>query len=53
VPRTELTPERRADLVRNLIVAGWLLLGGSLGFITGASTAAVGYTVYALTDESP
>ena len=33
MPGTELTPERRADLVRNLIVAGWLLLGGSLGFI--------------------
>jgi hypothetical protein len=33
VPGTELTPERRADLVRNLTLAGWLLLGGSLGFI--------------------
>jgi hypothetical protein len=37
VPGTEsgtgLTPERRADLVRNLTVAGWLLLGGSFGFV--------------------
>jgi len=33
VPGTELTPERRADLVRNLTIAGWLLLGGSFGFI--------------------
>ena len=31
--RTGLTPERRADLVRNLTFAGWLLLGGSFGFI--------------------
>ena len=30
---TPLTPERRADLVRNLTIAGWLLLGGSIGFI--------------------
>ena len=28
-----LTPERRADLVRNLTIAGWLLLGGPFGFI--------------------
>ena len=33
VPGTELTPERRAVLVRNLTIAGWLLLGGSIGFI--------------------
>ena len=33
MPGTELTPERRADLVRNLTIAGWLLLGGSFGFI--------------------
>ena len=33
MPGTELTPERRADLVRSLTVAGWLLLGGSFGFI--------------------
>jgi hypothetical protein len=38
VPGTEpagpgLTPERRIDLVRNLTLAGWLLLGGSFGFI--------------------
>jgi hypothetical protein len=33
VPGTDLTPERRVDLVRNLTIAGWLLLGGSLGFI--------------------
>ncbi len=30
---TGLTPERRADLVRNLTLAGWLLLGGSFGFV--------------------
>lgn len=30
---TALTPERRADLVRNLTISGWLLLGGSIGFI--------------------
>ncbi len=30
---TELTPETRAAVVRNLTVAGWLLLGGSIGFI--------------------
>ena len=30
---TELTPERRADLVRNLTIAGWLLLGGPIGFV--------------------
>ncbi len=33
MPGTELTPECRADLVRNLTIAGWLLLGGSFGFI--------------------
>ena len=33
MPGTELTPERRAHLVRNLTIAGWLLLGGSIGFI--------------------
>ena len=33
MPGTELTPERRADLVRSLTIAGWLLLGGSFGFI--------------------
>jgi hypothetical protein len=33
VPGTELTPARRADLVRNLTIAGWLLLGGPIGFI--------------------
>jgi hypothetical protein len=33
VPGTELTPERRAYLVRNLTIAGWLLLGGPIGFI--------------------
>lgn len=30
---TALTPERRVDLVRNLTLAGWLLLGGSFGYI--------------------
>jgi hypothetical protein len=30
---TALTPESRADLVRRLTLAGWLLLGGSFGFI--------------------
>ena len=30
---TGLTSEHRADLVRNLTLAGWLLLGGSFGFI--------------------
>jgi hypothetical protein len=34
VPGTELTPEGRAELVRNLTVAGWLLLGGAIGFIS-------------------
>lgn len=29
----ELTPERRAILVRRLTIAGWLLLGGTIGFI--------------------
>jgi len=33
VPGTDLTPDRRADLVRQLTIAGWLLLGGPLGFI--------------------
>ena len=33
MPGTELTPERRGDVVRNLTFAGWLLLGGSFGFI--------------------
>ena len=33
MPGTELTPERRGDLVRNLTIAGWLMLGGSFGFI--------------------
>ena len=33
MPGTELTTERRAELVRNLTLAGWLLLGGSFGFI--------------------
>jgi hypothetical protein len=33
VPGTELTPERRAEVVRNLTIAGWLLLGGPIGFI--------------------
>jgi len=33
VPGTELTPATRADIVRSLTVAGWLLLGGSIGFI--------------------
>jgi hypothetical protein len=28
-----VTPERRADLVRQLTVAGWLLLGGALGYV--------------------
>lgn len=33
MPGTDLTPERRADLVRQLTIAGWLLLGGPLGFV--------------------
>ena len=33
MPGTDLTPDRRADLVRQLTIAGWLLLGGPLGFI--------------------
>ena len=33
MPGTDLTPERRADLVRNLTIAGWLLLGGPIGFV--------------------
>jgi len=32
VPGTELTPEGRAALVRQLTIAGWLLLGGPIGF---------------------
>jgi hypothetical protein len=28
-----LTPERRTDLVRDLTIAGWLLLGGPIGFV--------------------
>jgi hypothetical protein len=34
VPGSELTPERRADLVRNLTIVGWLLLGGPIGFMS-------------------
>ena len=33
MPGTELTPDRRADLVRSLTVVGWLLLGAPFGFI--------------------
>jgi hypothetical protein len=33
VPGTELTPERRGALVRDLTVGGWLLLGGTIGFV--------------------
>ncbi len=33
MPGTELTPENRVTLVRNLTIAGWLLLGGPIGFI--------------------
>ena len=33
MPGTELTPENRAGLVRNLTIAGWLLLGGPIGFV--------------------
>lgn len=33
MPGTELTPERRAALVHKLTVAGWLLLGGPIGFV--------------------
>ena len=33
MPGTELTPERRADLLRNLTISGWLLLGGVIGFM--------------------
>ncbi len=33
MPGTELTPERRADVVRNLTIAGWFLLGGPIGFL--------------------
>jgi hypothetical protein len=34
VPGTELTPEHRDDVVRRLTIAGWLLLGGAIGFIS-------------------
>ncbi len=33
MPGTDPTPERRADLVRQLTIAAWLLLGGPIGFI--------------------
>ena len=33
MPGTELTLERRAELVRNLTIAGWMLLGGPIGFV--------------------
>ncbi len=33
MPGTELTPDRRAHLVHQLTIAGWLLLGGPIGFI--------------------
>ncbi len=33
MPGTELTPAARANLVRDLTIAGWLLLGGPIGFI--------------------
>lgn len=33
MPGTDLTPERRVHLVRQLTIAGWLLLGGPIGFI--------------------
>ncbi len=33
MPGTELTPDRRADLVRQLTIAGWLLFAGPVGFI--------------------
>ncbi len=33
MPGTELTPDRRAHLVHQLTVVGWLLLGGPIGFI--------------------
>ncbi len=33
MPGTELTPDRRADLVRNLTITGWLLFAGPIGFI--------------------
>ncbi len=32
MPGTELTPERRAELVRQLTIVGWLVLGGPIGF---------------------
>jgi len=32
VPGTELTPERRAHLVGQLTITGWLLFGGPIGF---------------------
>jgi hypothetical protein len=33
VPGTELTAARRGALVRHLTIAGWLLLGGPIGFL--------------------
>ncbi len=33
MPGTDLTPERRAELVRKLTIAGWLLLGGPIGLV--------------------
>jgi hypothetical protein len=33
VPGTELTAAQRTGLVRDLTLAGWLLLGGSIGFV--------------------
>ena len=33
MPGTELTPENRVTLLRNLTIAGWLLLGGPIGFV--------------------
>ena len=33
MPGTDPTPEPRADLIRQLTIAGWLLLGGPIGFI--------------------
>ena len=33
MPGTELTPQRRGEIARRLTIAGWLLLGGPIGFI--------------------
>jgi hypothetical protein len=33
VPGTELQPEHRAHIVRQLTIAGWLLIGGPIGFM--------------------